>query len=99
VIPGIAVLAGFAALSLGRAGLFLLAGEGHARPYLREPLTGQAVLADPGTTFAQVPAGSGWARREVAAEIPGGCDVFLFGIALAGPGRIELRNPELVRRA
>ncbi len=82
-----------------RAGLFLRAGEEHARPYLREPLTGQAVLADPGTTFAQLPAGSGWARHEVAAEIPRGCDIFSFGIALAGPGRIELRNPELVRRA
>jgi RNA polymerase sigma factor (sigma-70 family) len=81
----------------GRAGLFLRASQGHARPYLREPLTEQAVLADPDNTFAQVPAGSEWARHEVAAEIPGGCDIFLFGISLAGPGRIELRNPELVR--
>jgi RNA polymerase sigma factor (sigma-70 family) len=82
----------------GRAGLFLQLEQGHARPYLREPLTEQAVLADPDNTFAQVPAGSQWARHEVAAEIPGGCDIFLFGISLAGPGRIELRNPELVRR-
>jgi RNA polymerase sigma factor (sigma-70 family) len=82
----------------GRAGLFLQLSQGDARPYLREPLTEQAVLADPGNTFAQVPAGSEWARHEVAAEIPGGCDIFLFGISLAGPGRIELRNPELVRR-
>jgi RNA polymerase sigma-70 factor (ECF subfamily) len=83
---------------LSRAGLFLQLSQGHARPYLQEPLTEQTVLADPDNTFAQVPAGSEWARREVAAEIPGGCDIFLFGISLAGPGRIEVRNPELVRR-
>ena len=80
-----------------RAGLFLQLSQGHARPYLREPLTEQAVLADPDNAFARVPAGSEWARHEVAAGIPGGCDIFLFGISLAGPGRIELRNPELVR--
>ncbi len=82
----------------GRARLFLRASQERARPYLREPLTEQAVLAGPGTTFAQVPASSEWARHEMAAEIPGGCDIFLFGVSLAGPGRIELRNPELVRR-
>ncbi len=82
----------------GRAGLFLRLTPGHARPYPSEPLTGQAVLADPGDTFAQVPSASEWTRYEVAAEIPGGCDVIVFGICLAGPGRIELRNPELVRR-
>jgi bifunctional DNase/RNase len=82
----------------GRAGLFLRPEQGHAGPDLREPLTVQAVLADPGTTFASVPPASEWARYEVAAEIPGGCHAFVFGICLAGPGRIELRNPELVRR-
>lgn len=81
-----------------RARLFLRAGEGNAWPYLREPLTGQAAFADPDNTFAQVPASSEWAGHEVSAEIPDACDIFLFGIALAGPGRIELRNPELVRR-
>jgi RNA polymerase sigma-70 factor (ECF subfamily) len=84
--------------SPGRAGLFLRLMQGHARPYLREPLTGQAVLAGPGSTVAPVPSASEWARYQVAAEIPGGCDVIVFGISLAGPGRIELRNPELVRR-
>jgi RNA polymerase sigma-70 factor (ECF subfamily) len=83
----------------GRARLFLRLGPGHAEPYLREPLTWPAVFADPGTTSAQVPAGSGWATYEVAAEIPGGCDAFMFGISVAGPGQIELRNAELARRA
>ncbi len=82
----------------GRAGLFLRASQEQSPRYLREPLTELAVLADPGNTFTQVPAGSQWASHEVAAQIPAGCDIFLFGIALAGPGRIELRNPELVRR-
>jgi DNA-directed RNA polymerase specialized sigma24 family protein/bifunctional DNase/RNase len=81
-----------------RAGLFLRASPGRLGPYRWEPLTEQAVLADPGNTFAQVPASSEWASHEVAAEIPGGCDIFLFGIFLAGPGRIEVRNPELLRR-
>jgi RNA polymerase sigma-70 factor, ECF subfamily len=83
----------------GRARLFLRLGHLHAQPYPREPLSWPAVFADPGTTSAQVPADSGWAMREVTAEIPGGCDVFMFGISLAGPGQIELRNPELARRA
>jgi RNA polymerase sigma factor (sigma-70 family) len=82
----------------GRAGLFVRHSPGRPGPYLREPLTEQAALADPDNTFAQVPASSEWARHEVAAEIPVGCDIFVFGIALTGPGRIELRNPELVRR-
>ena len=83
----------------GRAGLFLCIPQGRGRTCLREPLTEQAVLDDPDNTFAQVPACGEWARHEVAAQIPGSCDVFLFGISLAGPGRIEVRNLELVRRA
>jgi hypothetical protein len=67
-------------------------------PYLRVPLAEQAVLADPDNTFAPVPRASEWAGYEVAGEIPGGCDAIVFGISLAGPGRMELRNPELVRR-
>jgi RNA polymerase sigma-70 factor, ECF subfamily len=81
----------------GRAGLFLHS-PGHLRPYLREPRTERIFLADPDNALTEVPADSEWARHEAAAEIPVGCDRFLFGIALAGPGRIELRNAELVRR-
>jgi RNA polymerase sigma factor (sigma-70 family) len=81
----------------GRAALFLRLNQGHARPYLRVPLTEQAVLADPDNVFTPVPRASEWARYEVAAEVPGGCDAIVFGISLAGAGRMELRNPELVR--
>ena len=36
-----------------------------------------------------------WARREVTALVPAGADLIRFGVALTGPGRIELRNPNL----
>ena len=48
----------------GRTRLFLRASQGHARRYLREPLTEQAVLADPDNTFARSPpAANGPATR------------------------------------
>ena len=36
-----------------------------------------------------------WARQEVTALVPDDADIIRFGIALAGPGLIALRNPEL----
>ena len=36
-----------------------------------------------------------WTGHEVTALIPGDADIIRFGIALVGPGRIALRNPEL----
>ena len=36
-----------------------------------------------------------WTRHEVTALIPQDADIIRFGIALTGPGRIALRNPEL----
>jgi hypothetical protein len=36
-----------------------------------------------------------WTRQEITARIPEDADMILFGIILAGPGRIELRHPEL----
>jgi hypothetical protein len=41
--------------------------------------------------------GSGWAAHQVAARVPADGDAVVFGIFLAGHGRIELRNPELRR--
>jgi hypothetical protein len=72
-----------------------------------EPLTGQAGLRldvlrhwwrlgrdreDHGMT---VPGGSPWTGHEITALIPQDADVIRFGIALAGPGQVALRNPEL----
>jgi hypothetical protein len=38
---------------------------------------------------------SDWTSHEVTALIPEDADIIRFGIALTGPGRIALRNPEL----
>ena len=38
---------------------------------------------------------SDWTRYEVTALIPEDADMIRFGVALAGPGQIALRNPEL----
>ena len=40
-------------------------------------------------------AASDWTRHEITALIPEDADIIRFGIALTGPGRIALRNPEL----
>ena len=44
------------------------------------------------------PEGPGdWTTHEVTAPIPDDANAVAFGLFLAGPGRIELRNPELTR--
>jgi hypothetical protein len=72
-----------------------------------EPLTGQAGLSlevfghgwrggrardDHSVT---VSGGSPWTGHEITALIPEDADLIRFGIALAGPGQVALRNPEL----
>jgi RNA polymerase sigma factor (sigma-70 family) len=80
----------------GRAGLFLRVNEGQS---VTGPLTDRSVFADPDNNFTTIPAGRGWTRREIRARVPSDCDVFVFGIFLAGPGRIEIRRAELIREA
>lgn len=41
--------------------------------------------------------GRDWTIHEVTARVPDDADLLVFGIFLAGPGRIELRHPELRR--
>jgi hypothetical protein len=38
-----------------------------------------------------------WTRYEITVQIPADSDLIRFGIALTGPGRIALRNPDLRR--
>ena len=38
-----------------------------------------------------------WTRYEITVQIPADADLVRFGIALTGPGRIALRNPDLRR--
>jgi hypothetical protein len=39
--------------------------------------------------------GRAWTAYEITARIPADADLIRFGIALTGPGRIALRNPDL----
>jgi len=39
--------------------------------------------------------GRPWTRYEITARIPADADLIRFGIALTGPGRVALRNPDL----
>jgi RNA polymerase sigma-70 factor, ECF subfamily len=80
--------------SRGRAGLGLRVNEGHP---IRGPLTEESVLADPDNNIVTIPGGRDWTRHEITARVPEDSEVIAFAIFLAGPGQIELRNPELVR--
>lgn len=42
-----------------------------------------------------VPGGSEWNRHEISAPVPEDADLIRFGVTLAGPGRVTLRNPGL----
>lgn len=75
-----------------RAGLFLRV---RTPPDLTGLMTEAAMLADPANHIVAAPAGPGWASHELTAHIPRGANTIVFGAFLAGPGRIELRNPEL----
>lgn len=78
----------------GRAGLFLRVNEGRS---VRGPMTEQAAFADPDNNVTPLAGGPRWAQHQVAARVPADTDAVVFGIFLAGHGRIELRNPELRR--
>jgi RNA polymerase sigma-70 factor, ECF subfamily len=78
----------------GRAGLALRVNEG--RP-IRGPLTEEAVFADPDNNIAMFSGATDWTPHAVTARVPDDSDAFVFGIFLAGPGQVELRNVELVR--
>jgi len=79
----------------GRAGLFLRVmkpRDDHG------PFTAEAALADPGNHIVTVANGADWTAYEVTAPISDDTNTVAFGVFLAGPGRIELRTPELTRR-
>jgi RNA polymerase sigma factor (sigma-70 family) len=78
----------------GRAGLFLRT----SRPWdIRGPLTEDAVLADPDNHIVAIAGHRDWTSHEVTARISDDTDTVMFGVFLAGRGRIELRNAELTR--
>jgi RNA polymerase sigma factor (sigma-70 family) len=76
----------------GLAGLFVRV----MRPEdLHGPFTVQAALADPANHIVTLEAPGDWATHGVTAPIPDDANTVAFGVFLAGPGRIELRDPEL----
>jgi bifunctional DNase/RNase len=78
--------------STGRAGLFLRVMKS---PAIHGPFTTQAALADPGNRVVTIANHADWTAYEVTASIPDDTDTLAFGVFLTGPGRIELRDPEL----
>jgi RNA polymerase sigma-70 factor (ECF subfamily) len=80
-------------------------GAGHAGLFLRVmqprdargPFTAQAALADPANHIITLEDPGDWTTHEVTAPIPDDANTVAFGVFLAGPGRIELRDPELTR--
>ena len=78
----------------GRAGLFL-----RVRRVLdvRVPPTVSAALVDPSNHIVTITGDRGWTSHEVAARIPDDANTVVFGIFLAGRGRIELRHADLIR--
>ncbi len=78
----------------GGAGLFLRVVSGMGS---RMPLTARAAVDDPANHLVTIPDGHDWAGWQVTAPIPPDAGTVIFGVFLAGPGRIELRHAELVR--
>jgi hypothetical protein len=64
-------------------------------PTVRGPFTAQAALADPSNHIVTIANRGDWSEQEVTALIPRDADTIAFGVFLAGPGRIDLRDPEL----
>jgi hypothetical protein len=81
----------------GLAGLFVRVETPRSGPGPSNPVNLDDVLADAGTTIRTVAATPDWAQHEVTAHVPGDCRLVVFGIFLAGSGRIELREPKFAR--
>ncbi|HXT90224.1 MAG TPA: bifunctional nuclease domain-containing protein [Trebonia sp.] len=79
----------------GNAGLFVRV---RGPLDVRGPVTAAAALADPSNHVGIVPAGSAWTEREITAGIPADASSIVFGIFLAGHGRIELKDPGFLRQ-
>jgi RNA polymerase sigma-70 factor (ECF subfamily) len=78
----------------GRAGLFLRVMKPED---LRGPMTADVALADPRNHIVTFAGHGEWSAHEVTAPVPDDTNTVAFGVFLSGPGRIELRTPELTR--
>jgi bifunctional DNase/RNase len=80
--------------TMGRAGLFMRVMQPQD---VRGPFTAEAALDDPANHVVTLEGPGDWTTHEVTAPIPYETNTVAFGVFLAGPGRIELRDPELTR--
>ena len=78
----------------GLAGLFLRVMKPQD---VRGPFTAEAALADPANHIVTLESHADWTTHEVTAPIPDDTNTIAFGVFLAGPGRIELRDTRLTR--
>jgi hypothetical protein len=82
----------------GQAGIFLRIARGRdtavARD-IRRPVTELAALADPASRIVPAAGDSTWEWLEETERVPEDCTTIAFGIFMAGPGQVELRNAEL----
>jgi RNA polymerase sigma factor (sigma-70 family) len=65
---------------------------------IRKRWTEEAALDNPDNHIVMAD-DRGWTRHQITVRIPGDASIVGFGIFLAGPGRVELRNAELIRDA
>jgi RNA polymerase sigma factor (sigma-70 family) len=77
----------------GRTGLFVRV---MTAPSIHGPFTAQAALADPSNHIVTIANEADWSTHEITAPIPDDADTVAFGVFLAGPGQIDLRDPELI---
>jgi RNA polymerase sigma-70 factor (ECF subfamily) len=78
-----------------RAGLFLRVASAGAE----QPRTEHAAANDPGNTIVTIAGDRDWFSHRVAVRVPDKADTVVFGVFLAGRGRIEVRDAELTRDA
>ena len=64
---------------------------------VRGPFTAEAAPADPANHIVTLEGPGDSTTHEVSAPIPDDTNTIAFGVFLAGPGRIGLRDPELTR--
>ena len=78
----------------GRTGLFLRVVSGNGA---RLPLTERAAVNDPDNNLVMISGDSSgdWTSHQVTARVLDDSNSVVFGVFLAGPGRIEMRNADL----
>lgn len=78
----------------GFAGLFLRVLSGHES---RNSVIGRADVNDPSNNIVMIPGERDWTGHHVTVRVPDDSNIVVFGVFLAGHGRIEMRNPQLTR--